>query len=118
MDTQPIIELFSLCKRWPSWSVNVYSTVHYLANISRNSSHLINCKSEWTIKQKKISWTKKLKGCGNVWGIPIWVLVLPAVSWFVIYYFCQAEEMILIGDKNGDGKIEYEGKKLQLLQTC
>ena len=26
-----------------------------------------------------------------------------------IYYLCQAEEMILIGDKNGDGKIEYEG---------
>ena len=50
-----------------------------------------------------------MKDCGNVWGIPIWVLVLPAVSWFVIYYLCQAEEMILIGDKNGDGKIEYEG---------
>ena len=37
MDTQPIIELFSLCKRLPGWSVNVYSTVHYLANRSRNS---------------------------------------------------------------------------------
>ena len=64
----------------------------------------------------KITWTKKkiLK-----------VMVMCKASaiesylqWVYLFFLCQAEEMILIGDKNGDGKIEYEGTKLQLLPTC